>query len=370
MKYEHAIYYELKNFVAICSKYDRLFIYGDAERQRLLYKYCNICKINIAGFVTTDTVDKLKASDAVILGLSDKYYNEVYPILEKLGINRLIFLSEYSKQEIARKMRVLSAEETAVEVNLVDHCNLNCRSCDHFSPIAEPHFPSLREFERDIARLAELSKRHLGELYLLGGEPLLNQETPFFFEVARGRLPNTEISLFTNGILLMSHEADEVWKAARKNNVTIKITRYPIKLDMKAIYEKALKESVQIEIFQTHSMFTKYTLNASSGQTIYAFPECYQFNHCSVLKNGCIYMCPISAHIDKFNKRFGDKIAVKNEDFIDIHSANSFAEISEFLSVPTPFCQHCDIGSREVFEWGPSNRVESEYLGICNLTSI
>ena len=33
-----------------------------------------------------------------------------------------------------------------LDVDIVSHCNLNCVSCCHFSPLAEPHFLSLDEW--------------------------------------------------------------------------------------------------------------------------------------------------------------------------------------------------------------------------------
>ena len=43
------------------------------------------------------------------------------------------------------------------EIHLNDHCNLNCKSCFHFVPLAKPdsYYP-LDEFERDIKRLCSL----------------------------------------------------------------------------------------------------------------------------------------------------------------------------------------------------------------------
>ena len=43
------------------------------------------------------------------------------------------------------------------EIHLNDHCNLNCKSCFHFVPLANPdsYYP-LDEFERDIKRLCSL----------------------------------------------------------------------------------------------------------------------------------------------------------------------------------------------------------------------
>ena len=41
--------------------------------------------------------------------------------------------------------------EISFEVALAEHCNLRCAGCDHFSPIAEPEFADIKEFERDLS---------------------------------------------------------------------------------------------------------------------------------------------------------------------------------------------------------------------------
>ena len=37
-------------------------------------------------------------------------------------------------------------EGIEVEMHIVDHCNLNCNCCNHFSPIAKPWYISLEDF--------------------------------------------------------------------------------------------------------------------------------------------------------------------------------------------------------------------------------
>lgn len=41
-------------------------------------------------------------------------------------------------------------------VDIVDHCNLNCKGCGHFSPLAPKSFLDIETFENDLRRLNEL----------------------------------------------------------------------------------------------------------------------------------------------------------------------------------------------------------------------
>lgn len=56
-----------------------------------------------------------------------------------------------------------------VEIQLAEHCNLNCFGCNHFSQIAQKEFLSLETFTKDLTRLSEISKGFIGNLRLMGG---------------------------------------------------------------------------------------------------------------------------------------------------------------------------------------------------------
>ena len=61
-----------------------------------------------------------------------------------------------------------------IEYHLVNHCNLNCKGCAHFAPLAKPWFADINEFEKDLNQLS--SKVIIDKLTLFGGEPLLNND--------------------------------------------------------------------------------------------------------------------------------------------------------------------------------------------------
>ena len=70
------------------------------------------------------------------------------------------------------------------EVHLADHCNLNCKGCFHFCPIADEKYPSVQSLENDFKRIYELANGKIGRIYLLGGEPLLHPELIKIINVA------------------------------------------------------------------------------------------------------------------------------------------------------------------------------------------
>ena len=134
-------------------------------------------------------------------------------------------------------MNELTNEVLFFEVGIVEHCNLNCRGCSHFSPIAEPYFMAPDVFERDTARLSELFHGQAAWIHIMGGEPLLHPRCKEFLEIARKWFPIGRIDLITNGILLKQQD-DEFWDVCKKNEIVIKPTQYPLTVDFDAVKEK------------------------------------------------------------------------------------------------------------------------------------
>ena len=74
-------------------------------------------------------------------------------------------------------------------------------------------------------------------------------------------------------------------------------------------------------------------------------------------------MCPVAAHIDLFNKKFGKDLEIKKEDDLDIYQINSWKEIAEFSCQYVPFCSYCDLKHRgHHSEWKASSKTIEEYI--------
>ena len=164
------------------------------------------------------------------------------------------------KPEIIRRIRLRSVKSKIAkslpltekrsklrfEVHLVEHCNLNCKGCSDFAPLAEPEFLDVEEFRRDVTRLAELFGHECDRVYLMGGEPLLHPDLLEFMRITRQVLPEGDIYVFSNGILLPKMP-DDFWKACHDNNIRIWVSAYPIKIDADTIKAKAAKFGVNFE---------------------------------------------------------------------------------------------------------------------------
>lgn len=235
------------------------------------------------------------------------------------------------------------------EVQLVEHCNLNCRGCDHFSPIAEKGFLDLDEYERDLARLSVLFDGACRRIYLLGGEPLLHPELVRAMKSTRQYFPYGQIIIVTNGLLLDQMPA-EFWQACRDYAVGIKATKYPVNCDYDARQEKAQTEGVDFGYFNNAEQIKTLYRNSLSPtgheQARKSFEHCYASNQCLNLRHGRMFTCSMAAFAPTLIQKYDLPMHASKRDGIDIYEAQSAEEILEFCAKPIPFCRYCSIDTR------------------------
>lgn len=106
------------------------------------------------------------------------------------------------------------ARKPLLDVHVVDHCNLRCRGCVHFAPLARERSLDLGDYEADLSELATIPdiEGYFHGLYLMGGKPLLHPRITDVMSLTRQMLPGMRVLLVTNGILLR-RMGDEFWDA-------------------------------------------------------------------------------------------------------------------------------------------------------------
>ncbi|MCF0116295.1 MAG: radical SAM protein [Erysipelotrichaceae bacterium] len=248
-------------------------------------------------------------------------------------------------------VKCLPKRRLSFEIDIADHCNLNCRYCAHFSSVSEEHFADLDETKRSFERLSELSGGEVRFIHLLGGEPLLNSQVTDFAIAAREAFPIGKIDIITNGILLMSMP-ENFWKVCHDYSIQISISNYPLKLPMDDIKSRARQYDVKCTYFGNSDIeitnFIKYTMDPEGGANPEeSFFSCFLASgDCVTLRNGRLYPCSTAGCINRFSKRFGEIIPETSEDSIDIFEAKNTREILNFLSKPIPMCRYCDVKNR------------------------
>ena len=260
----------------------------------------------------------------------------------------------------------IPSTDLSFEFSVVEHCNLNCAGCDHFSPLAEKEFADVEEFERDMSRLSDIFNGRAKEIHLLGGEPLLHPDIIKFMEVARRSFPTAVVDITTNGLLLMNM-SEEFWNKCQNLKIVIRPTKYPIPLDFKTIEMKAKNYHVEYRYINNTSVIKTmdhYKLDIDGLQNgTRNFLLCHRANTCINLSHGKLYTCTVAPNAYHFNVYFDRNLEVRTEDSIDIYKASSSSEIMDFLARPIPFCRYCMMDNIESnLPWRKSERKIEEWI--------
>jgi len=245
------------------------------------------------------------------------------------------------------------------ETHIVEHCNLNCKACCHFSPLAKEEYLDTAVFEKDVKRIFELTPQ-LKYIRLLGGEPLLHPDITVFFDITRKYFPETKLELTSNGMLL-PQMPDTFWENCRGNNVNMFISNYPIDIHFEKVQhwkEHGITINYKPDMLSAKNCFDLYPIDLNGGQdTVCNFNNCFFANTCVTLAKGRFYTCPIAASARAFKEYFHLDIYTGEENSIGIYEADNIQAILDFLCKPIVFCKYCAI-KEQVFElkWGYSKK--------------
>ncbi|TCL42572.1 glycosyltransferase [Harryflintia acetispora] len=256
-----------------------------------------------------------------------------------------------------------------LDYHLVDQCNLNCKCCSTFSPIAKNHFADPQSFKQDLRKLHDLVGDKVLQIHLLGGEPLLHPEIEEFARIGREIFPYARIDFTTNGILVFKM-SDSFWKTMKKYDIALKYTQYPIDMDYKKMEEYVIERGVNvfsaggqeaIRYFRRIPLNTKGTFNSWNSYLRCPYTDCAQ------LRDGKLYHCPVPPFYDTLNEHMEKdgitgKFRLSNLDYVDLNQATDGKEIMEFMANAQPFCQYCDMNNITDVEWGQSSRSINEWV--------
>lgn len=241
-----------------------------------------------------------------------------------------------------------------LEFHVVEHCNLNCKGCSHFSNITEEKFTDCTLIEKRLNRINKIFGK-VRKIKILGGEPLLHPEITEIIKITRKSVPDTKIMIITNGLLLKSMP-DNFFKACVDNKITLEITVYPpAKTHLNNILEKTSKFNVDVVLSPTTFNFCAVLNPLGTSNKTETFLNCTG-KFCTILKNDNLYMCSISAYVDYFNKKFNKSISEGKG--INIFT-NTAKEILRYLKKPETTCQYCT-NDLKYFKWATSDNPQPD----------
>ena len=255
-----------------------------------------------------------------------------------------------------------------MELHLTDHCNLNCKGCDHFSPLARHKNANIEQYREDIYRLKKLF-RNIGKIRLMGGEPLLHPHPEAFVFLTRKAFPRASIHFVTNGILLPKANK-EFWHACRKTDTVIDISVYPPNQNNVTEWcDLCAQKNVKVVAFGRSNngdlsdegnvqVFLKHmNINGTSDKNT-SFTNCRKKFNCPFLHEGKLYTCMMPALVHYFNDAFGYQISTDGG--IDIHQKVTGKQIVEHLSKPIETCRWCSHHFTP-FTWGISRKLIEDW---------
>ena len=246
-----------------------------------------------------------------------------------------------------------------LEMHLTDHCNLNCKGCTHFSPIADRLFANINEFKSDVQQLSRLFS-NIKAIRLLGGEPLLHPKIADFISYTRALFPNSKIHIVSNGILLPTMN-QEFWESCRQNSASIHLTIYPPFLGEEPTWIKLAKSNRVIIKSSKASNFFAMINSKGNAEVQKGTKQCV-FPFSAMVRQGKFYSCWVPALVHYFNQQYGS--AIPNKDYINIKDPMitgwDLLTESERSTITCKYCTFCWKNTPN-FPWAKSTRDRSDW---------
>lgn len=251
-----------------------------------------------------------------------------------------------------------------LQIHLTDHCNLNCKGCAHFSPIAKQNCITFEKLQEMFDKLKNMEKM-FSRLELMGGEPLLHPEINTILEYSRKTFPNIQIRLVTNGINL-DKMPPSFFKTCAENTILIYISIYPININYAQIVQTLDSYGIlhsQYGEYENCKVFYSYRLNPNGKYRIKSnYNHCGLGGRCLQLKDNRIYPCFLSAYANHLNHFFNTNFTWEDRDYLSIDKPITEKQFHDFINNPSPFCRYCNIRHNKIMEWGLSEKKADEWL--------
>jgi MoaA/NifB/PqqE/SkfB family radical SAM enzyme len=258
---------------------------------------------------------------------------------------------------ILRKIKrylIIYPEFNYLEFHLTDHCNLNCKGCAHFCPIADKVFADIIDYEKDLQQLKKMFS-NIKMIRIMGGEPLLHPDIELFISSTHKYFPKTDLRLVTNGLLL-NKMPQHFWDVCLANNIKFDLTIYPPFINQSATWIALIGGyGLEVSHYVADTFFSGLNLNGNSDKNN-SFKLCMY--NCYFLYKGKLYPCALPALSHYFNSKFN--MNIPNNGFVDIYEKNITGwDILDHMEKPIDACKFCS--KLKGFKWDFSNREISEW---------
>jgi organic radical activating enzyme len=231
---------------------------------------------------------------------------------------------------------------TTCEINVVEHCNLSCRSCSHVSPVLPHRSVDADDVFRDLSVLGR--HYHATTIKLLGGEPLLHRGLLDVIAAVRRAGIGDRVTVATNGVLLPRMEED-FWRAVDEVLVSVYPGQELDAVAMGRCRKLAGRHGVFLSIDRKDSFRESHSeLGTSDARLVRRIYETCQIAHawrCHTVADGYFYKCGPSYFLPKLLASSGER---RRADGLAIEDSPGFGErLLALLNSPDPLlgCTNC-----------------------------
>lgn len=251
-----------------------------------------------------------------------------------------VYIAFYVNNEEFRIEPYLKSEFMPyLEYHVTDHCNMNCKYCEHYSGLCKD--ATFVEPERLLNDLTQLKKhvKHINKIRILGGEPLLHKELSKFVEGTRKLYPTSKIRIVTNG-LLVTQMSDDLCKCIIENDAAISISYYPPLVGHIEKLDKFLEnKGVTHYISNLMDCFTCKQVLKPHDEELRIFNQCYQ-STCHNVYGGKLGVCFLPFMTKYFNDYYDESIPAGET--VDLYDESlSYESIIKYLHKPIERCKYC-----------------------------
>jgi MoaA/NifB/PqqE/SkfB family radical SAM enzyme len=272
-------------------------------------------------------------------------------------------------------------DKLRIEYHVTDRCNLNCKSCSHYSNLKSTNKEIPKNFEKikhDFDKIWKLTNEGspdcIEKVTLLGGEPLLFKQLVPTIDYVKHLFPydydEGTLQIVTNGILLEKMK-DDFWECLRRNNITVCLSIYPTDFTGKKLNHQKFMDILAKEVpgqwfwysagpertadsfdeAKIGQQFSSKWLHSHYNEDHEKYSvDCHWRKTCTHLVDNKIYQCPLIAYWKYF------------EDAIHLDRIDSFEELQKEREKVPPFCGYCRGHEAITDQWGITKNNISEYV--------
>src|ERR1039457_1683978 len=246
----------------------------------------------------------------------------------------------------------------ALELQIVQHCNLSCVGCAQSSPYVSGN-DCLISIQRALSSLENVLR--CSKLQILGGEPTLHEELDAILRTATASPIADSIVVKTNGLNLLKMSST-FWELVDKVIESVyPVTQRQILRSRSSLEDLALRHNVDLE-FRSVSTF-KHIIKESATESTrlkqLVFDHCEYKTFCHSVRSGRFYRCSPSVNLAD---RMPDDLGPDLLDSVDLFEPDGlFNRLQEFISSGHALrsCQYCLGSSGATFPHRQMRRTDS-----------